>query len=91
MDQNYFRWFETEDEYFPYAQYPLQGRWMIYGQGLPDDVLEKVYHRNGEALFARFRAAQQSAASGIVGGSADGMHPGQIALDNFAGHQRQVR
>jgi hypothetical protein len=56
---------------------------------LPDDVLEKVYHRNGEALFARFRAAQQSAASGIVGGSADGMHPGQIALDNFAGHQRK--
>src|SRR5438094_5361547 len=30
MYHNYFRWLETEDEYFPYAQYPAQGRWMIY-------------------------------------------------------------
>jgi uncharacterized protein len=58
MYQNYFRWFETEDEYFPYAQYPQQGRWMIYGLGLPDDVLEKVYHRNAEALFARFNGSK---------------------------------
>jgi hypothetical protein len=28
---------------------------MIYGLGLPDDVLEKVYHGNAEALFARFK------------------------------------
>ena len=28
---------------------------MIYGLGLPDDVLEKVYHRNAEELFARFK------------------------------------
>lgn len=55
MYENYFRWLETDDEYFPYAQYPAQGRWMIYGLGLPDDVLEKVYHRNAEALFARFK------------------------------------
>ena len=55
MYQNYFRWFETEDEYFLYAQYPLQGRWMIYGLGLPDEVLERVYHRNAEELFARFQ------------------------------------
>jgi predicted TIM-barrel fold metal-dependent hydrolase len=55
MYRNYFRWLETNDEYFPYAQYPLQGRWMIYGLGLPDDVLEKVYHRNAEELFARFK------------------------------------
>ena len=75
MYQNYFRWFETEDEYFPYAQYPLQGRWMIYGLGLPDEVLEKVYHRNAEALFARFKGAKQSAASGIAGDSADGIRP----------------
>jgi predicted TIM-barrel fold metal-dependent hydrolase len=56
MYRNYFRWLETDDEYFPYAQYPLQGRWMIYGLGLPDDVLEKVYHRNAEELFARFKS-----------------------------------
>jgi predicted TIM-barrel fold metal-dependent hydrolase len=55
MYQNYFRWLETKDEYFPYAQYPQQGRWMIYGLGLPDDVLEKVYHRNAEKLFTMFK------------------------------------
>jgi predicted TIM-barrel fold metal-dependent hydrolase len=55
MYRNYFRWLQTEDEYFPYAQYPLQGRWMIYGLGLPDDVLEKVYHQNAERLFASFK------------------------------------
>jgi len=48
---------------------------MIYGLGLPDEVLEKVYHRNAEALFARFKGAKQSAASGIAGDSADGMRP----------------
>ncbi len=55
MYWNYFRWFETDDEYFPYAQYPAQGRWMIYGLGLPDDVLEKVYHKNAERVFAQFK------------------------------------
>ncbi|MGD0793535.1 MAG: amidohydrolase family protein [Terriglobales bacterium] len=73
MYQNYFRWLETEDEYFPYAQYPLQGRWMIYGLGLPDDVLEKVYHRNAEELFARFKGAgpraERGAGRGISGGA----------------------
>jgi len=56
MYRNYFRWLETDDEYFPYAQYPGQGRWMIYGMGLPDDVLEKLYHGNAEKLFAKFRS-----------------------------------
>jgi len=55
MYQNYFRWLETNDDYFPYAQYPAQGRWMIYGLALPDDVLEKVYHLNAERLFAAFK------------------------------------
>ena len=55
MYQNYFRWLQTDDEYFPYAQYPAQGRWMIYGLRLPDDVLENVCHRNAERLFARFK------------------------------------
>ena len=55
MYHNYFRWLETEDEYFPYAQYPAQGRWMIYGLGLPDDVLEKVYRGNAERLFGQFK------------------------------------
>ena len=55
MYQNYFRWLETDDEYFPYSQYPGQGRWMISGMGLPDDVLEKVYHLNAEKLFGQFK------------------------------------
>ena len=85
MYQNYFRWLETEDEYFPYAQYPLQGRWMIYGLGLPDDVLEKVYHRNAETLFARFksseqsseRRAEQAAGRGMPGETTAGMQAGK--------------
>jgi predicted TIM-barrel fold metal-dependent hydrolase len=63
MYRNYFRWLETDDEYFPYAQYPAQGRWMIYGLGLPDNVLEKVYHKNAERLFAQFKGRAQAARS----------------------------
>jgi predicted TIM-barrel fold metal-dependent hydrolase len=55
MYANYFRWLETADEYFPYWGYPGQGRWDIYGMELPDTVLEKVYHKNAENLFAQFR------------------------------------
>jgi len=55
MYADYFRWLETNDEYFPYAGYPGQGRWMIYGMGLPDEVLEKVYHNNAEKIFAQFK------------------------------------
>ena len=54
MYSNYFRWLETQDEYFPYWGYPEQGRWEIYGLGLPDRVLEKVYHENAEKIFAQF-------------------------------------
>ena len=54
MYSNYFRWLETQDEYFPYWGYPEQGRWEIYGLGLPDQVLEKVYHENAEKIFAQF-------------------------------------
>jgi hypothetical protein len=58
MYRNHFRWLETGDEYFPYWGYPEQGRWMIYGLGLPDSVLEKIYHGNAERLFAKFKGAQ---------------------------------
>jgi uncharacterized protein len=54
MYANYFRWLETGDEYFDYWGYPGQGRWEIYGMELPDAVLEKVYHKNAERLFAQF-------------------------------------
>ena len=54
MYANYFRWLETGDEYFPYWGSSGQGRWAIYGMKLPDAVLEKVYHKNAEALFAHY-------------------------------------
>ena len=40
----YYRFLETEDEYFDYAPSPTppQGRWRIYGIGLPDAMLKKV-------------------------------------------------
>lgn len=49
----YFRFLETEDEYFDYAPAPLppQGRWRIYGLGLPDQVLKKVYYQNAARLL----------------------------------------
>ena len=44
----YFRFLETEDEYFDYAPAPVppQGRWRIYGIGLPEPILRKVYSAN---------------------------------------------
>jgi len=49
----YARFLETEDEYFDYApaSVPPQGRWRIYGLGLPDGILRKVYHQNAERLL----------------------------------------
>jgi predicted TIM-barrel fold metal-dependent hydrolase len=55
---NYFRWLETDDEYFPYSGYPGQGRWMIYGMELPDKILQKVYHGNAEKIFAQYRGVK---------------------------------
>ncbi|HTP88302.1 MAG TPA: amidohydrolase family protein [Bryobacteraceae bacterium] len=49
----YYRYLETEDEYFDYAPaaIPPQGRWRIYGIGLPDEILRKVYHDNAARLL----------------------------------------
>ena len=51
--QIYFRFLETEDEYFDYAPAPVppQGRWKIYGIGLPDAILRKVYNGNASRLL----------------------------------------
>jgi predicted TIM-barrel fold metal-dependent hydrolase len=44
----YYRFLETEDEYFDYApaKVPPQGRWRIYGIHLPEPILRKVYYEN---------------------------------------------
>jgi predicted TIM-barrel fold metal-dependent hydrolase len=49
----YYRFLETEDEYFDYAPAPVppQGRWRIYGLGLPDGILKKVYYQNAAQLL----------------------------------------
>jgi hypothetical protein len=49
----YYRFLETEDEYFDYAPAPVppQGRWRIYGISLPDGILRKVYHENADRLL----------------------------------------
>ena len=55
MYRNHFRWLETADEYFDYWSAPEQGRWKIYGIDLPDEVLEKVYHRNADRILSQFK------------------------------------
>lgn len=53
----YWRFLETADEYFPYAEnpFPPQGLWNIYGIDLPDDVLRKVYHENAVRVIPGLR------------------------------------
>lgn len=49
----YYRFLETNDEYFNYgtSEVPGQGRWYIYGLYLPDEVLEKVYYLNARRVL----------------------------------------
>jgi predicted TIM-barrel fold metal-dependent hydrolase len=48
----YYRFLETDDEYFDTAQsHHRQGFWMIYGIFLPDDVLQKIYYTNAARLL----------------------------------------
>lgn len=49
----YYRFLETEDEYFDYAPAPVppQGRWRIYGLGLPEAILKQVYHDNAARVL----------------------------------------
>ncbi len=53
----HWRFLETDDEYFPYAEnpFPPQGLWNIDGLDLPDGVLRKVYHENAERLIPGVR------------------------------------
>ena len=49
----YFRFLETDDEYFDYApaKIPPQGRWKIYGINLPESILSKVYYENAARVL----------------------------------------
>jgi predicted TIM-barrel fold metal-dependent hydrolase len=49
----YYRFFQTQDEYFDYYDHPFPptGEWKIYGVFLPDEVLEKIYFKNAQRLL----------------------------------------
>lgn len=49
----YYRFLETNDEYFDYAPaaVPPQGRWRISGLALPQPVLRKIYSENAARLL----------------------------------------
>ncbi|MFO0936456.1 MAG: carbohydrate-binding family 9-like protein [Gemmataceae bacterium] len=50
--QIYYRFLETEDEYFNCAaSHHLQGFWNIYGINLPPTVLDKIYRKNAERIL----------------------------------------
>ncbi len=49
----YFRFLESQDEYFNYSHEIIQGqgRWQIYGLNLQPAVLENIYYNNAAKLF----------------------------------------
>lgn len=53
--QLYYRFLETDDEYFNYNinEIPKQGRWHVYGLYLPENVLEKVYNKNAQRVLLK--------------------------------------
>ena len=53
----YFRVLETEDEYFPYHK-KYHAFWRMYGMGLPDEVLKKVYYKNALKLIPAIDKSQ---------------------------------
>ncbi len=57
----HWRFLETFDENFPYEDnpFPPQGFWNIYGIGLPDEVLKKVYSENAARLIPGVARALQ--------------------------------
>ena len=91
----YWRFLETYDEYFPYSEkeFPPQGFWNIYGVGLPDDVLAKIYHENAAKLIPgvapRLAAWRAAAARPGIEGLREGI--ARLAAGRMSGsglHQR---
>ncbi len=63
----YYRFLETDDEYFDCASgHHRQGFWMIYGLFLPEDVLQKIYHKNAERIFFARQAGREEPASRVL-------------------------
>lgn len=53
----YFRVLETNDEYFPYHK-KYHAFWRMYGMGLPDDILKKVYYKNALRIIPNIDKSQ---------------------------------
>jgi len=53
----YFRVLETEDEYFPYYK-KYHAFWRMYGLGLSDEVLKKVYYKNACKIIPGLEESQ---------------------------------
>ncbi len=53
----YFRVLETEDEYFPYYK-KYHAFWPMYGLGLPDEVLKKLYYKNAIKIIPNIDRSQ---------------------------------
>ncbi len=63
----YFRFFETDDEYFDTTPAnDRQGFWMIYGVYLPEPVLRKLYHDNARRLLG-FEPFDPAGPAGLTG------------------------
>ncbi len=54
---SYWRFLETNDEYFPYSEkaIPPQGLWRIYGVYLPEETLKKIYSENAKRVIPGVR------------------------------------
>lgn len=53
----YFRVLETEDEYFPYYK-KYHAFWKMYGLGLSDEVLKKLYYKNACRIVPGLEVSQ---------------------------------
>jgi len=53
----YFRVLETEDEYFPYHK-KYHAFWAMYGIGLPDTILKKIYYKNALRIIPNIDKSQ---------------------------------
>ncbi len=53
----YFRVLETNDEYFPYHK-KYHAFWRMYGIGLPDAILKKVYYKNALRIIPNIDKTQ---------------------------------
>lgn len=60
---SYWRFLETDDEYFPYSEkeFPPQGFWNIYGIHLPAEVLTQIYRDNLLKILPRLQTKYEAA------------------------------